>query len=100
MKLILALLFAAPLSAFAAPFIMGTATNYAGGANFLMGGVTECQSSLEVVVNVPFKNPIRGCVTQTPDNFKTLHVVFEDGAEVDYSTASFTAVNQPKKGAL
>jgi len=95
------LLLAAPLSSFAAPWVMGTATNYSGGANLLMAGVSECRSGLEVIVNIPFKSTIRGCVTQTPDNFKTLHVVFEDGAELDYATSSFTATAKAStKGAL
>lgn len=95
MKLILALLLAAaPLSAFAKPFVMGTAINRVGGMNFLMSGADECATGMEVLVNIPFKKSVRGCVTEISSDFKNLHVVFEDGDVVDYMTIDFRRVTQ------
>lgn len=81
--------------------LVATAANAAGGTLALFKNVDECNTGIGVLLKLPFTTGIPGCITSLAADGAT-HVYFQNGLEMDYPLAIWTAVPSKKstKGAL
>lgn len=97
MKRILAFaLFTLSASCFAQAKIVATAPTQAGGLAYLVTNTTACTSTEGVMLFVPFRGYVHGCVTSVSKTSMSVHAVFEEGTEGDYDLKDFTFI----KGAM
>ena len=95
-RILAAIAFTLSSSCFAGGVIVATAPTKAGGIAYLVARTPACNSSEGVMLFVPFRGYVHGCVTSIDKPSHTVHAVFEEGSENDYDIADFTFI----KGAM